>query len=256
MLFVAPELPHPPLTGAHTRPLSIIKALVREYEVTVVGAAAPGADLSTLHQTGAAVRSLEMAPYVRSMVGATLARSRQLVSPVPLLSRSYFEGMGRAVQEGIEAAKPDAIQLVSMYSCWYRDDRLPTVIDLLDVVSGLCDAAVAAHPWRYGSARLQLRTSGKVESRELSEMAAVMTITDEDARRLRALGIESMVVPLAVAVPPRTPRSTGQAGRRPPRASPLSILLWATSGISRTAPRRTSSGGCAGTEACGVCGSP
>jgi len=38
ILVVAPDLPHPPFAGAHTRPLSLIRALARHHEVVVVGA--------------------------------------------------------------------------------------------------------------------------------------------------------------------------------------------------------------------------
>ena len=42
ILFVLPELPHPPFTGAHTRPLTLLRAAARHHEVAVVGAAAAG----------------------------------------------------------------------------------------------------------------------------------------------------------------------------------------------------------------------
>jgi hypothetical protein len=56
MLVVAPDLPHPPFTGAHTRPLA------RHHEVVVAGAAAPGADLAPLDEVCLAVGSLRAQP--------------------------------------------------------------------------------------------------------------------------------------------------------------------------------------------------
>ena len=152
-------------------------------------------------ETGARVMSLETPPYDRSPAGALLAQARRLVSPVPLLTRSYFEAMGRLVKDAIDAGEPDVLHLVSMYSCWYRDERLPAVIDLLDVVSGLCLSAAAAHPARYALARLQARATERVERRELGRMAAVIAINGEDATRVRRLGVEPTIVPLAVHVP-------------------------------------------------------
>ena len=201
ILVVAPELPHPPFTGAHTRPLSVIRALARRFDVVVTGAAPADAELSAIEEAGARVRRLEMSPYARSAVGSTVARARQLVTPVPLLSRSHFETMGRLVRDAVDELSPDVMHLVSMYSCWYRDERVPAVIDLLDVVSGLCDAAAAAHPVRYGLAHVQRMTSERAERRELARMAAVIAINREDAARVRRLGIEPTVVPLAVSVP-------------------------------------------------------
>jgi glycosyltransferase involved in cell wall biosynthesis len=217
ILVVAPELPHPPFTGAHTRPLSVIRALARRFDVVVAGAAPAGADLSAIEEAGARVRRLEMSPYARSAVGSAVARARQLVTPVPLLSRSHFETMGRFVEDAVADIAPSVMHLVSMYSCWYRDERVPAVIDLLDVVSGLCEAAAAAHPARYGLARIQSKTSERVERRELARMAAVIAINREDAARVHRLGIEPAVVPLAVSVPSAAEIGGGPGG--PGRAS-------------------------------------
>ncbi len=78
--------------------------------------------------------------------------------------------MGRLVRDAADELSPDVMHLVSMY-CWYRDERVPAVIDLLDVVSGLCDAAAAARPVRYGLAHIQRMTSERAERRELARMA-------------------------------------------------------------------------------------
>jgi hypothetical protein len=109
--------------------------------------------------------------------------------------------MGRLVRETVTEMQPDVLHLVSMYSCWYRDERLPAVVDLLDVVSGLCDSAAAAHPVRYALANLQQRTSESLERRELAKMSAVLAINVGDAARLGRLGVSATVVPLAAAVP-------------------------------------------------------
>ena len=201
VLFVAPELPHPPFTGAHTRPLSIVRALAHAHEVTVVGAAPPGADLSALEEAGARVVSLTMAPYARSATRTALSRGRQLLSPVPLIGRGYSPVVGRLAEETAGRIGADIVHLVSMYSCWYRNEGLPAVIDLLDVVSGLCESAAAAHPLRYAAARVQMRTSQRLEIRQLARMAAVIAINDDDQARLARLGVRSAVVPLAMSVP-------------------------------------------------------
>jgi len=211
VLFVAPELPYPPFTGAHTRPLSLIRALARSYDVTVVGAAPAGSDLSALDEAGARVISLAMSPYARSPWRSMLAGARQVVSPVPLISRGGSPAIGRLVRDATERARPDVLHLVSMYSCWYRDARLPAVIDLLDVVSDLCDSAASARPLRYCLARVQMHTSQALERRELAKMAEVIAINDEDARRLSRLGVTATVVPLSVAVP--TERNAVEAYR-------------------------------------------
>ena len=216
VLFVAPELPHAPLTGAHTRPLSIIRALTPDYDVAVVGAAPSGADLSALEATGAQVIPLAMTPYARSVSRAALSRT----GGSSRRSRSSAAGTPRSwggLSERPRAGPAHVLHLVSMYSCGYRDERLPAVIDLLDVVSGLCDAAVAAHPLRYGLARIQRRSSEALERRELAKMRAVIAINVGDASRLGRLGVKATVVPLAVAVPSAA-EPTGQPATSPGHA--------------------------------------
>ncbi|HEY5169118.1 MAG TPA: hypothetical protein VIK03_06970 [Thermoleophilia bacterium] len=56
ILFVLPELPHPPFTGAHTRPLTLLRAAALQHEVAAVGAAPAEADLSLLREICAEVR--------------------------------------------------------------------------------------------------------------------------------------------------------------------------------------------------------
>ena len=48
ILFVLPDLPHPPFTGAHTRPLTLMRAAARRHELAAVGAAPADADLSVI----------------------------------------------------------------------------------------------------------------------------------------------------------------------------------------------------------------
>ncbi len=229
VLFVAPELPHPPFTGAHTRPLSIIRALVRDHDVTVVGAAPPDANLSALKEAGASVEALAKAPYARSPARMVLSRARRLASPVPLISRGYSPLMGRFVERAARRVAPDAVHLVSMYSCGYRLPGVPAVVDLLDVVSGLCAAAVDARPLRYGAAFVQELTSQRLEMRELADMAAVLAINDDDAARLRRLGIDPTVVPLTTAVPSDGEVGAdvggGHAGAGPLGTRPLALLF-------------------------------
>ena len=201
ILVVAPDLPHPPFTGAHTRPLSLIRALARRHEVVVVGSAAPGADLAPLEELCLAVGRLRAEPYRRGPVRSLFSAARQGLTPVPLIGRSFSPAMARLVDSTVERFGPQAVQLETMYAVHYRRAGLPTVIDLPDVVSGLCYAAAAARPLRYAAARLQGRAVTRVERELLAAFAAILTINDADAGRLRALGLEPTTVPLAVAVP-------------------------------------------------------
>ncbi|HEY5473611.1 MAG TPA: hypothetical protein VIK32_10520, partial [Candidatus Limnocylindrales bacterium] len=152
ILVVAPDLPPPPFTGAHTRPLSLIRALARHHEVVVVGAAAPGADLAPLEELCLAVGRLRTQPYRRGAARSLLSAARRSFTPVPLIGRSSFPALARLVDSAVKRFSPQAVQLETMYAMHYRRPSLPAVIDLPDVVSGLCAAAAATRPLRYAAA--------------------------------------------------------------------------------------------------------
>ena len=106
ILVVAPDLPHPPFTGAHTRPLSLIRALARHHEVVAVGAAAPGADLAPLEELCLAVGRLRAEPYRRGAARSVLSAARRGFTPVPLIGRSYSASLARLVASAVERFSP------------------------------------------------------------------------------------------------------------------------------------------------------
>ena len=85
ILFVLPELPHPPFTADHARPLTLLRAAVRSHEVAVAGAAPDDADLGPIEELCTEVR-VAPAGGVTPARRKTLAAGRGLVSPVPLVS--------------------------------------------------------------------------------------------------------------------------------------------------------------------------
>jgi len=97
ILFVLPELPHPPFTGAHTRPLTLLRAAALQHEVAAVGAAPAEADLSLLREICAEVR-VAPAGAARPAPRRGLAAGRRLVTPVPLVSA----GRSRAVSDLVD----------------------------------------------------------------------------------------------------------------------------------------------------------
>ena len=158
ILFVLPDLPHPPFTGAHTRPLTLLRAAARAHEVAVVGAAAADADLSLLRELCADVR-VAPAGAARPARRRTLAAGRRLVTPVPLVSAGRSRAVSELVDEMVASWKPDAMLVETLYAAHYRAPDVPLIVDLPDVPSGLCESAAAARPVRYAAANLQAATS-------------------------------------------------------------------------------------------------
>jgi len=199
ILFVLPDLPHPPFTGAHTRPLTLLRAAARSHEVAVVGAAADDADLTVLRGLCAEVR-VAPAGAARPARRRTLAAGRRLVTPVPLVSAGRSRAVSELVTEVVASWKPEAMLVETLYAAHYRVPDVPLIVDLPDVPSGLCESAAAARPVRYAAANLQAATS-RLYERRLLDGAIAVAINDGDRERLATLGVESFTVPLAIDLP-------------------------------------------------------
>ena len=200
ILFVLPDLPHPPFTGAHTRPLTLLRAAARSHEVAVVGAAGKDADLSLLEELCSDVR-VATARAARPARRRTLAAGRRLVTPVPLVSAGRSSAVSELVDEMVASWQPDAVLVETLYAAHYRVPGVPLIVDLPDVPSGLCESAAAARPVRYFAANLQAATS-RLYERHLLGGAIAVTINDGDRERLATLGVEAFTVPLAIDLPP------------------------------------------------------
>ena len=200
MLFVLPELPHPPFTGVYTRPLTLMRAAALHHEVAVVGAAPAEADLSLLRELCAEVR-VAAGGAAGPAPRRGLAAGRRLVTPVPLVSAGRSHAISDLVDEMVSSWKPDAMVVESLYAAHYRAPDLPLIVDLPEVPSGLCESAAAARPVRYLAANLQAATSRRYE-RHLLDGTVPVTINDGDRERLATLGVEAYTVPLAIDLPP------------------------------------------------------
>jgi glycosyltransferase involved in cell wall biosynthesis len=242
VLFVTPELPHPPYTGAHTRPLSMMRALAAAgHEIVAVGLLPDGPDGpdpgATTSQSGAGADPLrELCAEVvalpsadaRDSRRALLSRGRKLLSPVPLIGKGYDPILADLIARTAARVRPQALHLLTMYAVHYASlggppgdgcggsategsspgsypavaapAHVPAVVDLTDVVSGLCETAALARPLRYAAARLQTVSSRRQERRLLAGMLPV-TINDDDRERLARLGVAAFTVPLAVELP-------------------------------------------------------
>ncbi len=200
ILFVLPQLPHPPFTDAQTRPLTLMRAAARAHEVAVVGAAPKDADLSLVRELCAEVRVVPGGAAAPARLRGMTA-GRRLVTPVPLVSAGRSRTVATLVDDMVASWDPDALLGETLYAAHYRVPGLPMIVDLPAVPSGLCESAAAARPVRYLAANLQAATSRRYEHR-LLDGTITMTINDGDRARLATLGVESYTVPLAIGLPP------------------------------------------------------
>ena len=212
ILFVVPDLPQTPFTGAHTRPLTMLTAAARNHEIVAVGAAPPGSDFGPLHELCTEVNWVTL-DEARPLSRRVLASGRRVLTPVPLLSQGRSQAIAALVKDAVARHKPDALFVETMYAIHYRQPGITTIADLLDVVSGLSESAAAARPLRYAAAGIQA-ISARRQERELLRDVVPVTINDADRGRLADVGVSSFTVPLAVSLPvngsPRSPAADGR----------------------------------------------
>ena len=127
ILFVLPELPHPPFTGAHTRPLTLMRAAARAHEVAVVGAAPNGRrpqprSASSARTCGSRTSTAAGPAGHRAPTppaGGSSRRCRWSAPAACAASRSL-------VDEAVADWKPDAMVGETLYAAHYRVPDLPT----------------------------------------------------------------------------------------------------------------------------------
>lgn len=227
VVYVTQELPNAPLTGAHTRTLSMLRALSRAHEVAVVGRLPAGAEAVAVQDLCVDVRPVRSpGEDHRGALRRSLSRARKTLTPVPLIAQSRDDRLAAAVDEAVALHSPRAVQLFNMYTVHYRRRDCVTLLDLPDVVSGLCEAAAAARPVRYAAARFQRRRAELAE-RTLLRDVLTLTINEDDAARLASLHIDSFTIPLAIGLPPLEEDPAGSR-RIPPGIDggrPLQLLF-------------------------------
>jgi len=230
IVYVTQELPTAPLTGAHTRTLSMLAALTRRHEVAIVGRLPAGRETVAVQDLCVDVWAVRCAAEDhRSPLRRSLSSARKAFTPVPLVAQSRDDGLARAVDDAVAAHSPSVVQLFNMYTVHYRRAERATVLDLPDVVSGLCESAAGARPLKYVAAGIQRRRAEQAERRLLRDVYPV-TINGDDADRLARLGIDAFTVPLAIGLPEPVDSSTGEDSdhmrpSRPMPDEPLRLLF-------------------------------
>ena len=165
-----------------------------------------------------------------------MTAGRRLVTPVPLVSAGRSRGLAGLVDEMVEEWQPEAMLAETLYAAHYRVPDLPTIVDLPEVPSGLCESAAAARPLRYLAANLQAATSRRYE-RHLLDGTLTMTINDGDRDRLATLGVEAYTVPLAIELPPEDAIYERSSGARHDVAVRLLFIGSFVHGSNRDAAR-------------------
>ena len=201
----------------------------------MVGAAPKDADLGLVRTLCAEVR---VAPGGAAAPARRrgMAAGRRLVTPVPLVSAGRSRGVAGLVDEMVTEWQPEAMLAETLYAAHYRVPDLPTIVDLPEVPSGLCESAAAARPLRYLAANLQAATSRRYE-RHLLDGTLTMTINDGDRDRLATLGVEAYTVPLAVELPPEDAVYERSSGARHDVAVRLLFIGSFVHGSNRDAAR-------------------
>ena len=202
VVAVLPDLPHPPYTGAHTRPLSLLRALQHHHTLVVVGAAPEDADLEEVGSLADELVVLRRDAWQGPPQRRPLAAARRVLTPVPLSLTAERADLAEAVRETTRRVRPAAVQLEGMATWSYRQPGVVNVLDLMDVMSLLSLSAFRARPVRHSAAAIQYAVERWVETCVLPRLDAVIAINEDDAGYLQGMGAKVLTVPLALPLPP------------------------------------------------------
>jgi glycosyltransferase involved in cell wall biosynthesis len=219
-LVLAPETPYPLAGGGALRTASLLQYLALRYDVDLVVFRQPGAPDPSQNLPAGLVRRVwvvDLPAHGRSFAARTLRNALRVARRVPPLV-DRFAGFGREMERALEGRWYD-IGIVEHFWCapyWEQVTKVcgRTVLDLHNIESVLDQRCAkvegGARAWAH---RVFSRASLKLERIWLPRFSEVLTTSESDAERARAIapGARVTVYPNALPLTPLPPRANEDA---------------------------------------------
>ena len=219
-LVVAAETPYPLAGGGALRTASLLHYLALHYDVDLVVFRQPGAPHPGPQLPAGLVRRVwvvDLPAHGRSFASRALRNALRVARGVPPLV-DRFAGFGREIERVLEGRRYD-IGIVEHFWCAPYGEQLTkvcgrTVLDLHNIESVLDQRCAqvegGARAWAHG---VFSRASLKLERTWLPRYSEVLTASEGDAERARAIapGARVTVYPNALPLTPLPPRANEDA---------------------------------------------
>ncbi len=211
-LVLSPEAPYPPVGGGAMRTASLIQYLAARYETDLIVFREPGASNPKASIPAGLLRAtlvLELPVHGRGSAARTLRNLRRLLLGVPPLN-DRFHGFEAPIRQWLQDRRYELAVVEHFWCAPYarllRSHADHLVLDLHNVESELHAGLARTEP--LPSRWAHRRFAGccrRLEDRWLREFSAVVTASEEDAARVRAIapGTPTAVYPNAIPLVPQ-----------------------------------------------------
>ena len=219
-LVLAPETPYPLAGGGALRTASLLHYLAIGYDVDLVVFRQPGAADPGQQLPAGLVRRVwvvDLPAHGRSFAARALRNALRMARGVPPLV-DRFAGFGREIEQALAGRRYD-IGLVEHFWCAPYGEQVAkicgrTVLDLHNIESVLdqrcAEVESGARAWAH---RVFSRAARKLERTWLPRFSEVLTASESDAERARAIapGARVTVYPNALPLSPLPARGNEDA---------------------------------------------
>ena len=208
-LFLAPEVPYPLAGGGALRAASMLHYLALRYTVDAVFFREPGAPHPAQHLPSGLVRRLcvlDLPVHRRDLPARAWRNAVRLARGVPpLLDR--FAGFEAEIARFLAGYRYDVAVVEHFWCAPYRDCLAEasgrTVLDLHNIESALHAGCARAEPFPQALAHALFERACRAwERRWLPRYDCLLTASEQDAERVRALSPGARVEVYRNALPP------------------------------------------------------
>jgi glycosyltransferase involved in cell wall biosynthesis len=223
LLAITSQVPWPLTSGGHLRSFHLLRSLARRFRIRLVTTITPGQEtaVAALRQQQIEVRPVVLGEPFRLLRDVCCAATAALRGePYVFYHRHDRRTVRAALRELLQQEIPDVLYLDHLDSLVYRSlaPHTPAVIDLHNVYSTLARRTGEEQRRRLLRYYLQreARLLERMEQRAAQTVDAVLTVSEEDARHLQALGPRSLhLVPNGVDCAAYASLPTGRDAARP-----------------------------------------
>jgi glycosyltransferase involved in cell wall biosynthesis len=225
LLWIATKPPLPAIDGGRLVAWTTLEALAgRGAEITLVAPVSPGEDTAAIEAGLSEVCRPRLIPVAPGAPVPTLLRSAFGGRPYTI-TRHSGPALSREVERLVASGGFDAVHAEQVQAFAQAEPALraglPVVLRAQNVESDLWSAAARLHPWAGPWLAREARRLARYEGEAVRRSAATVTLSEQDAERLRKLAGPG---PRVVAIPPPFPAALPPSETDLPGDPPVVLL--------------------------------
>lgn len=209
-LLMAPETPYPTVGGGALRTASLVEYLAAHYELDVIvfrQPAAPDPAHTRLGRLTRRIAVLDLPIHSRHSAARALRNLTRLARGSPPLT-DRFSGFSTEVATFVAGHAYDLALVDHFWCAPYLAILAPvanrTILDLHNIESVLHERCALSEPWPLSALHRRFQHAcRRLEQSWLPRYDLVLTASDDDAERVRAIGVDSRTAVYPNSIPSR-----------------------------------------------------